>query len=173
MGAAPRFCYHMKENAEVDIQIRQAESGDAPAIAELLRTLGYFAHINAEHPQITEERVARHLMMCAADDSHSVFVACISQEDVIGYIAIHWLPYLLLTGPEGYVSELFIRESHRGQGVGSQLLKVAKTEADKLGCSRLMLINLRSRESYQRQFYAKQGWEEREEAVNFIYRLSS
>ena len=34
-----------------------------------------------------------------------------------------------------------------------------------------MLINLRKRESYQRQFYAKQGWDERVDAANFILPL--
>jgi hypothetical protein len=46
-----------------------------------------------------------------------------------------------------------------------------KAEAQERGCSRLMLINLRKRESYQRRFYQKQGWEEREEAANFVYHL--
>jgi len=64
-----------------------------------------------------------------------------------------------------------VQESHRGQGIGSQLLEVMKAEARKRGCSRLMLINLRKRESYQRQFYRKQGWEEREGVANFVYHL--
>lgn len=36
------------------------------------------------------------------------------------------------------------------------------------GCQRLSLINLRRRESYERQFYIKAGWQERAEAANFI-----
>lgn len=34
-----------------------------------------------------------------------------------------------------------------------------------------MLVNSRERESYQRQFYQKQGWIERENIANFIYKL--
>jgi GNAT superfamily N-acetyltransferase len=159
------------QEPEMDIQVRKAEAKDTPAIAELLRSLGFFAHINAETPQTTQERVARHLAMCDADNSHSVFVAQNPAGEILGYGAVHWLPYLILAGPEGYVSELFVQESHRGQGIGSQLLEVMKAEARKRGCSRLMLINLRKRESYQRQFYRKQGWEEREGVANFVYHL--
>jgi GNAT superfamily N-acetyltransferase len=155
----------------MDIQVRKAEAQDTPAIAELLRSLGFFAHINAETLQTTQERVARHLAMCDADDSHSVFVAQNPAGEILGYGAVHWLPYLILAGPEGYVSELFVHESHRGQGIGSKLLEVMEAEARRRGCSRLMLINLRKRESYQRRFYHKQGWEEREGVANFVYPL--
>lgn len=156
----------------MDIQIRRAEAKDGPAIAELLRSLGSVGHIDAETPRTTKERVTRHLAMCNADNSHSVYVAQDPAGKIVGYGSVHWLPNLLLAGPEGYVSELFLLGSHRGQGIGSQLLELMKAEARRRRCSRLMLINRRTRESYQRQFYRKQGWEEREEVANFVYRLS-
>jgi GNAT superfamily N-acetyltransferase len=77
-----------------------------------------------------------------------------------------------VAGPEGYVSELFVREPARGQGVGGQLLDAIESEARARGCTRLSLINLRQRESYRRQFYVKAGWQERGTAANFIYALS-
>jgi GNAT superfamily N-acetyltransferase len=150
--------------------IRKAELEDAPALAGLIRGLGMFAHITAESADATDERVARHLSLCLADDSHSVYVAEGGGE-IVGYIAIHWLPYLILAGPEGYISELFIAESARGQGVGVALLETAEAEARQRGCSRLMLLNMRQRESYQRGFYSKHGWEERSDAANFVRKL--
>ncbi|QYO63180.1 GNAT family N-acetyltransferase [Leptolyngbya sp. 7M] len=69
------------------------------------------------------------------------------------------------------MSELFVDQAHRGQGIGSLLLDTVQTEARLRGCSRLMLVNSRERESYQRQFYQKQGWIERENIANFIYKL--
>ena len=119
----------------------------------------------------TEPRILKHLAACTADDSHLVLVAQVSTGEVAGYCAVHWLPYLILIGTEGYVSELFIKDEFRGQGIGSQLLETIKTEAQKRGCSRLMLINMHKRKSYKRQFYSKQGWEERPDAVNFILQL--
>jgi GNAT superfamily N-acetyltransferase len=157
----------------MDVQIRRAAAADAPAIADLLRSLGLFARIQAETPQVTQERVSRRLALCAADDSHLVLVAEAPGGVIVGYGAVHWLPYLILDGPEGYVSELFVRDSFRGQGVGRQLLAAIEMEARQRGCARLMLLNMRQRESYQRQFYAKQGWAERPEAANFILQLDS
>jgi GNAT superfamily N-acetyltransferase len=48
------------------------------------------------------------------------------------------------------------------------LLEVIEAEAKERGCSRLMLLNLRQRESYRREFYKKHGWEERPGVANFI-----
>lgn len=157
----------------MEIHIRKAEIADAPALAGLLRSLDLFAHINTETPQSTEERVHRHLALGLADDSHSILVAELAAGKIAGYCAAHWLPYLILAGPEGYVSELFIQEECRGQGIGAQLLEAIEVEAQKRGCFRLMLLNMRRRESYQRQFYAKHGWEERPDAANFILPLAN
>ncbi len=55
-----------------------------------------------------------------------------------------------------------------------QIREAIQAEAQKRGCSRLMLFNLRKRESYQRHFYPKHGWEERADAaVNFSQNTSS
>jgi GNAT superfamily N-acetyltransferase len=90
---------------------------------------------------------------------------------IAGYVAIYWLPYLFMAGPEGFVSELFVHEVARDQGVGSRLLAAVIEEARTRGCTRLQLINFRTRESYQRGFYTRAGWEERPEAASFTYYL--
>jgi GNAT superfamily N-acetyltransferase len=156
----------------MDIQIRKAQMDDVPALADLLRGLGLFSLLSAETLEATQARVARHLALSLADDSHSVYVAESPSGEMVGYGAVHWLAYLILAGPEGYVSELFVRAAGRGLGVGRQLLATIKAEAQRRGCSRLMLLNRRQRESYRRQFYAKQGWEERKDMANFVYSLS-
>lgn len=156
----------------MEILIRRAEAQDAPGLTGLVRSLGLFAHITAEAPEATQARVARHLTLCLADESHSVFVAHNPAGEMVGYGAVHWLPYFILAGPEGYVSELFVAASQRGQGVGGRILEEIKAEAQRRGCSRLMLLNRRTRESYQRQFYVKQGWEERGEMANFVYPMT-
>jgi GNAT superfamily N-acetyltransferase len=151
------------------MQVRRASPRDAPELAELLREIGWFESLRNEPLKETSRRVSEHIAQCSADNSHSVFVAESPDGQIVGYGSVHWLPYLFLPGPEGYVSELFVRESARAQGVGKQLLCAIETEAKARGCVRLSLINLRNRESYQRQFYIKAGWEERSEAANFIY----
>lgn len=153
------------------VKIRKATENDVPAIVEILRGFGWFTHLNSEPVTTSEQRITRHLKLCASD-SHSVYVAEKSSGEVVGYAAVHWLPYLLLAGPEGYVSELFVRDSEQGQGVGTKLLETVREEAEERGCSRLMLLNMRKRESYQRGFYRKLGWQEREDAANFMFQLA-
>jgi GNAT superfamily N-acetyltransferase len=150
--------------------IRKAQPQDATGIADVLRDVGWFAHINDESPEATIERIGQHLAMCLADNSHSIYLA--ENAGIVGYAAVHWLPYLMMRGPEGFVSELFIAEAARGQGIGAKLLKTIEEEARIRGCSRLGLINSRVRESYQREFYKKNGWIEREDMVNFVLPLN-
>jgi GNAT superfamily N-acetyltransferase len=153
------------------IKIRKAIPQDAPQLAVLLKEIGWFELFNSEPLEETSRWVRSHIEQCLADNSHFLLVAEAPEESIVGYGSVHWLPYLFMRGPEGFVSELFVRESARGQGVGKQLLEAIETESRARGCVRLSLINLRSRESYQRQFYIKAGWEERGEAANFIYRI--
>jgi GNAT superfamily N-acetyltransferase len=155
----------------MEMQIRKITAQDAPQIAQLLKEIGWFESFKSDSIEAARERVSLHIEQCRADNSHSAFVAETPDDQIVGYGSVHWLPYLFLRGPEGYVSELFVRESARGQGIGRQLLKTIETEAKARGCVRLSLINLRNRESYLRQFYIKAGWEERPEAANFIYRI--
>lgn len=149
--------------------IRKATLEDAGAIAEVLRSVEYFTNLSELPFSECCQRVTQHLQDCLADDSHSVYVALDEHQRVVGYISVHWLPYLFLPGPEGYISELFVHAWARGQGAGSQLLSAVKREAEARGCHRLSLINIRKRESYRRGFYRKDGWIEREDAANFVY----
>lgn len=152
--------------------IRTAQLDDAARLTDLILAIGWFQHyFEGASSEAIQERVRQKLRLNLADDSHTLYVAESAAGQLDAYVAVHWLPYLFLPGPEGYVSELFVRESARGQRLGSQLLAAVKKEAAKRGCTRLSLLNMRSRESYQRGFYGKQGWDERPEAANFILRL--
>jgi GNAT superfamily N-acetyltransferase len=153
------------------VQIRKASAQDAESLAELLKEIGWFESFKNEPFEAVSRQVRLRIEQCLADNSHSIFVAEPRDGTIVGYGSVHWLPYLFLKGPEGYISELFVRESARAQGVGRELLRNIDREARARGCARLSLINLRNRESYMRQFYVKAGWEERSEAANFIYRI--
>jgi GNAT superfamily N-acetyltransferase len=154
------------------LQIRSARSDDAAGIADLIVRLGTFQHhFEGLSTDGIQQRVGKHLEFCLADNSHTVLVAVTAADRIVGYAAVHWLPYLFMPGPEGFVSELFVDDTVRGQGVGTHLLEIVKEEAQARGCTRLSLINIRDRESYQRGFYAKLGWQERPDAANFIFRM--
>ena len=151
--------------------LRPAELEDASAIAAILRETGWFPHLSEQGSEISESPLYKHLREGCAKDDNSVIVAEDPKGEIQGYISVHWLPYLILQGPEGYVSELFVRESKRGLGIGHALLEAVKQQSIRRGCSRLMLINGRNRLSYERGFYTKLGWQERPHMANFVLPL--
>jgi GNAT superfamily N-acetyltransferase len=155
----------------MDFTIRPARAEDAGGLSVIIRGLGLFDRLKSEDSEVTAARVAKHLDMCLSDDSHSLFVATDESEDLLGYAAVHWLPYLILSGPEGYVSELFVAPAARDCGVGTELLDTVAGEARLRGCGRLMLEAVRTRESYTRGFYMKRGWIQRDDMANMVFEL--
>ena len=153
------------------VNVRKAAPEDASALTEVIRSVEYFTHLIELPFEEARAIVAVALQGdLACSNDHLLLLAEDADGRILGYCAVHWLPYLLFDGPEGYVSELFIHESARGQGVGSQLLEAVKAEARQRGCNRLSLLNGRQRDSYRRQFYKKNGWRERDMA-NFVFDL--
>jgi GNAT superfamily N-acetyltransferase len=157
----------------MEFEICKAEERDVAGIAEIVRELGWFTDITAETTEETQSQVANQMRLCQDNESHGVFVARAADGAVLGYVAVHWVPYLIHSGPDGYISELFIRESARGEGIGAHLLETVEAEAKRRGCTRLTLLNMRQRESYQRGFYAKHGWEERPQAATFMKKIGN
>lgn len=148
--------------------LRAAQPADAPALAALLQGIGWFDRFATGHPDAHAAQLAPLL----APSPHQLqLVACDAQGQLIGYCAVHWLPIAILQGWEGYVSELFIADSARGSGVGSQLLDQVTAAARSRGCRRLWLVNNRQRDSYHRGFYARQGWQEQAQAARFVLDL--
>jgi GNAT superfamily N-acetyltransferase len=158
------------DSQNLNVVIRKASPGDASALTEVIRSVEYFTHLIDLPFEEARATVADALERDFACDDHLVLLAENSDGRILGHCAVHWLPYLLFEGLEGYVSELFIHESVRGRGVGAQLLEAVKAEARQRGCMRLSLLNGRQRDSYRREFYKKNGWRERDMA-NFVFDL--
>ena len=156
---------------EKTISIRPAKLKDSESIERIVRELEWFDHITEKSTQDTISKIEDHLRSCQEASSNSVFVAE-KGDKVVGYISVHWLFYVILPGPEGYISELFVSEKERGHGIGSLLIKEVKKKAERKGCSRLMLANNRNRLSYEKEFYKKKGFMERQHVANFIMPLS-
>ena len=153
----------------MELTIRKAKLDDALPLTRLLKEMGWFQSIDSVPFETALPRLFHHLELCLGDSSHSLYVAEQGNNQLAGYVSVHWLPYLFLPGPEGFVSELFIREPNRGLGIGTRLLEAVKQEASERDCFRLSLLNGKQRESYQRGFYKHLGWEERDFMANFIY----
>lgn len=149
----------------MDILYRPALPDDALGIAEVLHAQNVFDKLLQATPEETAIRT-RTRLEASLPERDCVWVA-ISASRVVGYGAIRWMPNLIQTGPDAYLSELFIHPSCQGQRIGSRLLTELKGIALQKKCPRIWCINLRSRESYQRGYYRKAGWEEKDIAVFF------
>ncbi len=148
--------------------IRPAETEDARALTDFVRNLAEFSSVAEEPPETTLARVRQNIQIVTASDRHTLLIA----EDgarLAGYCNVHWQP--LMSQQEGFVSELFVGASRRGEGVGTALLETVKREARARGCGRLHLENFRTKASYRRGYYAKLGWQERPAAASFIFDL--
>ena len=151
--------------------IREATEADAPGIAAVLHDIQELHSVTDCPVEETCGRVAGALATAVPSPSTVVLVAMTDDGNIVGYCSVHWVPFLFFKGPEGYVTELFVRQSHRSKGVGTALLEEVQRRAKLKGCSRLSLLNARDREAYRRGFYAGRQWQERERMANFILPL--
>jgi GNAT superfamily N-acetyltransferase len=152
--------------------IREALKSDSEALVNLLCEIES-ARAMGRSPVEVRVRLERALPVAVAASESIVLVSVNEDQALNGYCSIHIVPFLILAGPEAYLTELFVRPSSRGLGIGSQLLDEAKHRAQRRGCSRLSLLNDRDIESYQRGFYEKHGWTQRESMANFVLPLNA
>lgn len=143
--------------------IRPFATSDSEAIVTLI------AEYRVEDHGRTVDRsvIAATLRGFASSPRDRIFVAEIAGE-VVGYIAIHWVPFPMIQGWEAYISDLIVSQSVRGAGIGRRLLEAGESEARERGCTRLMLNNSKTTQSFVRGFYPKHGFREREGFANFV-----
>jgi len=137
------------------VMVRRARPGDAAAVLQLVHQLGYTPDERSYDE--TFAQVVRH-------PEAAVFVATEGPR-VIGYLALSHRPQIRLGHRAAVIDELAVDESRRGDGIGTALLSAAIDYARSIGCKRVELHSRRSRESYQRGFYASHGFVEIDSAL--------
>lgn len=146
------------------MNLRKPEAGDIPFIIDLI--LQYKAETRTS---VTDEDTrSLEALIRAAMESEAEFLVCDIDGEVAGFINAHYCPFPLILGKECYVSDLIIAEGHRGKGIGRAMIAEMESRAKKHNCRRLMLNNLRNIRSYERSFYKKLGFTERELIANFV-----
>jgi GNAT superfamily N-acetyltransferase len=150
----------------MDEQIRSGKESDAAAIVAVIRQW----KLEERKTPIDDGAVERVVRLCTQSPECDVLVAE-AHGRILGYVIVHWIPFPMLGGVEGYISDLLVGSAGRGAGVGSRLIaKVEATARDK-GCVRLMLNNRIAAESFKREFYPKHGFQRRDEFANMIKML--
>jgi RimJ/RimL family protein N-acetyltransferase len=130
-------------------QIRVARMTDAAALAELLTDLGY--------PHDQDDARAR-LRLWAGDPQGSLLVAE-DEERVVGFVAVHAVPFVERAGHFARVTGLSVRPESQGSGIGRRLLHATEEWATAHGCSAVEITSRRTRTGAH-AFYRHLGYED-------------
>jgi GNAT superfamily N-acetyltransferase len=154
----------------MSIEIRPAKVDDAEDMAKILREIGWSERRNALKLDEVSKPIEELIRHANKDqDVHTVLVATAEDGKVVGFTSVHWVPFIMLGGFEGYISDVFVSPMASGKGAGRSLVKKIIEEGKDRGCMRLMVTNGKGKPSYKRGFYKKLGWAERPEVANFVY----
>jgi GNAT superfamily N-acetyltransferase len=129
------------------INIRKAALTDAAAVTELSAQLGYPTSVG---------QLQNRLSAILNSNEHTVFVACLSEGNVIGWIHV-FLTQRVESNPFAELGGLVVSEHYKRKGVGKRLLAAAEEWARQKG-----LLKLRVRSRIQRNdaraFYEHMGF---------------
>lgn len=128
--------------------MRPAEASDLPVVTELLVHLGYTLE-NSLFDQVFYQALM--------DKSLHIFLAA-ENVQCLGLITLRTQVCLRLAGTLATIEELVVHPRARGLGIGSYMLEWAKTTAKDMQAVRLEVAISTSRQSYERQFYLKNGF---------------
>ena len=127
--------------------VRKAQTSDAAGIAGLMAQLGY--------PSCADEMAVR-LERVVTSPSDLVLVS--EQDgDISGLIAVHLIPMLHADGSTGRVTAFIVSEAHRGQGIGTELMRAAQEWAWSNNCRKLEVTPGTER-TRAKQFYQRMGF---------------
>lgn len=125
----------------------------------LLPMIGeYHAFDGVEMPPAARREAVRGLL---TDPRLGAVWAIVAQGAWIGYAAVTYGYSIEFGGRDAFIDELFLRESHRGRGIGTEVLAQLEACAREAGISALHL-EVDRHNPIARALYAKLGFELRE-----------
>ena len=112
--------------------IRAALPQDVPVIHQLILELAEFEKLT-QTVIATEDSLQEHLF---GSQPSAEAVLAEAEEDIVGF-ALFFHNYSTFRGRQGlYLEDLFVKPEHRGQGIGSALLKYLASIALERNCGR-------------------------------------
>jgi N-acetylglutamate synthase-like GNAT family acetyltransferase len=142
------FAARMTERGEQSkVLIRNAVSGDGPALARLIGQLGY---------EVTLAEVTERLADMARDGR----VVLVAQLDgaVVGCLSTSMMRVLHRPAPVGRISMMVVDEAVRGRGIGAGLVRAAERTLTRAGCQ-LVEVTSNLQRTDAHRFYERLGYE--------------
>ena len=115
------------------LNIRRAMPADFPRVAALLAELGRPA-LTAETADAAQAVYERHLA-----GPWTASLVAESDGTIVGFLSLVFRDHLNFVHPQGWIPDLIVTESARGQGAARALLERAFAEAKAHGCDRVRL----------------------------------
>lgn len=137
----------MDTTESVSIKVRDAEAGDAEALASLCTQLGYPSAAAAMPSRLTR---------LTADGNARALVAA-RGGDVVGLATVHLRHALNHAAPLAQLSLLVVNERTRAQGIGRSLVAAVEAWARERGCHRIIVTTALHR-SNAHAFYERVGY---------------
>lgn len=116
------------------VQVRRAETDEAPIVAALVMELTAEISLKCEGTKFQQDPVLT-TGLCVEwmrDNRYRVLLAYAGDE-AVGVLTIAETYALYAGGKIGVIQECFVSASHRGQGVGRQLIQAALATGAELG----------------------------------------
>ncbi|HEX9912582.1 MAG TPA: GNAT family N-acetyltransferase [candidate division Zixibacteria bacterium] len=138
-----------------DITITPATEADLPSIKPLLLEL-MDAMDNTEGFDV--EKSFENCRVLIRDPAHYMLLAK-DKDKVAGLVNFTTRKTIMHPGPSGLIDELIVSRSHRGLGIGKQLILAAIQKCRELDCCEVEVSTEKSN-SKAREFYQRCGFEE-------------
>jgi GNAT superfamily N-acetyltransferase len=134
--------------------VSPADRPDAPAIANLMEELDRFYGVTDVDPLQTRVTQIEDMLFGLTPAAHVLLAR--RNDHLVGLAAYSYLwPAAGLT-QSLYLKELYVRQSHHRQGIGTALMRAVCDEAVKTGCSRVEWTTENTNTSAM-QFYSDLG----------------
>jgi len=112
-----------------EFNIRKASEKDFPSILSLIKELALFEKAPEKVTNTVEQ-------MNDESNLFHCFVAETSENEIVG-IALYFFAYYTWVGKSLYLDDIYIKESYRGQKIGTELLKKIFEVAKNENCKRV------------------------------------
>src|ERR1700722_7381326 len=89
-------------------------------------------------------------------EAYAVKFTAVDDGKVVGRVYVYILKNELHDQPFGLLEDVFVEESHRNKGIGSQLIEKAIADAKEHGCYKLIATSRNAKPELQ-TYYAKFG----------------
>lgn len=138
------------------MEIRPATADDLPAIVALLASDQLGRHREQVDGRLDDAYAAAFATIDADPNNH--LVVGVEDGEVVATLQLTFIPYVVHRGSlRAQVEAVRVASSHRGRGLGDQLMRWAEARARDAGCATIQLTSNKARTDAHR-FYARLGY---------------